>query len=303
MILSKKRLDADASIMKFENEYENTMCSLSLSNSKMFNVMKQAKPNETTLIIQFDQLMLKLAVHGRQYYDVVLQDSETDTIKGKVTFKEGVVEDKYANMSKMKNLVAATATASLAACEREAVKTCSLLHTRTLESDFYEQSLCVPGKYQSVKENKALYSQMQSNMPLRMPFPKTQLCMMKALMTAVGMNNAKCKQSLVLINNSRVMTMNMGFWKALHSLEPSKRRATIVVKADGDTCKRFNFAVRWCEHKSLPTELQNIVNVSNVNCKWCFLSGVQNNTAVAIAPTSTSAISKASLINFFVDSA
>ena len=302
MILSKKRLDSDALVVKFEHKFENTVCSLSLSNQKLLNVLRKAEPHVDTVIAQFDTCMLKLAKHARQHYDVVLHDLETDTIRGAVTFKEGMVVDKYANMSKMKHLVASTATASLAACEREAVKTCLSLHTRTQEDNDDVQALCVPGKYQSLKENKTLYSQMQSNMPSHMPFANTQVCMMTALMTAVGLNSAACNQSLIIINNSRVMTMGMDFWKALQSLEPSKRRATIVVKADGNTCKRFNLAVRWCDHITLPSELQSALNVPNVNREWCFLSGLQNNTAVAIAPTLTSEISKTSLMKFFADS-
>ena len=40
MILSQKRLDSDATTLKFYDKFENTVCSLSLSNQKIFDAVK-----------------------------------------------------------------------------------------------------------------------------------------------------------------------------------------------------------------------------------------------------------------------
>ena len=202
-------------------------------------------------------------------------------------------------MFKLNYMVAATATASYDACKRETVKLFDSLTEETNEDERRSAS-CKLGRYQSFKENKALYSQLQSNMPATMSFSKTQVCMMTALLTAVGLNNSQCDNSVVIINNSQVVTPSKDFWKAFYSLEPSKRRASVVVKDDDNECKRINLAVRWCPHKNLPAELQNIMKVDDINQEWCFLSGVRNHTAVAIVPNLAYDACKSPLTKFFV---
>ena len=300
MILSQKRLNSDATTIKIDDVFENTVYSLSLSNAKIFDAVKTIEPHSNKMIATFNNLILKVNANGCQNYDIVLQDLDTNNVRGVVAFKNGIVMDIYSNMSKLNYMVASTATASYDACKRETVKLFDLLGEKSNE-DEHTSTPCLLGKYQSFKENKALYSQLQSNMPANVSFATTQVCMMTGLLTAVGLNSSQCDDSLVIVNNSQVVKLSKDFWNAFYSFEPSKRRASVVVKEDNNTCKRINLAVRWCPHKNLPLELQSIMEVPDINRNWCFLSGVRNHTAVAIAPSLTYNVSKSQLTKYFVD--
>lgn len=280
MIIWQKRLDCDASVIKFSNSDCKTYCSLSVSNKNIFDAINNSSINTEQLIAYNANVALRISKSGAQQYELMLSNPHTNKCIGRVLYKNGIVFQNLQDMRKLKQIVELTATASNAACSKNTELVCA---AKAMACNTTAASFKL-GSYQALCENNILFSKIHSNHNSQASFNQTQALVMSALLFAVGMRGDHCTNKIMIANSQQAVNMDEDFWKALVSCEPCKHRASVVTKlANGSPCRK-NFAVRWCEHDNLPVKLQAFVSDNCSNKEWCFIMGTQNNTAVAIAP-------------------
>lgn len=251
-----------------------------MSNDRLFQVINTARINTDEVIACNANIVLKVCKYGPQHYDLIMYHPSTDNCIGHVSYKDGLVCDNFHNMCTVKQIVQSTATASNSACLKNAALVCGC-DALEINTAYASTKL---GKYQAQRENATLFSKIQSNMNSQLSFNQTQGLVMSALLFAVGMNAKNCAQKMIIANNQKALNMNKEFWQALNSYEPDKKRVSVVTRLENGKSRRMNFAVRWCGHDDLPSQLRNLLTDGCSNKEWCFVMGAQTNTAVAIAP-------------------
>ena len=280
MIVWQKRLDCDASVIKFTNSDCNTYCSLSVSNNKIFDAIKNLSPHTQQVIAYNANVALNICKFGTQHYALMLINAQTNNCMGRVVYKNGIVLENSSKMRKLKHIVESTATASNAACLKNTALVCAGM-PMTVNNESTSLTL---GSYQARRENKLLFSKICSNSDGQIKFNQMQGLVLSAVLFAVGMRGDHCANKIIIANVQQAINMEQDFWQAFNSCEPCKQRASVVTKLENGSPCRNNFAVRWCAHDNLPAKLQNFASDTCSSKEWCFIMGTQNNTAVAIAP-------------------